>query len=240
MTDTKPQQQFMVTLAEKNQMTPEVLYATLAENVFKPDKHGQLPTPAQQAMFLATCVHYDLNPLLKEAYPFCDGRGGLQTIVGVDGWAKMAKRAGLDFSKLSLRVVWDTKTPGRLFAYTAKYGDLEITETLSECQRDTDPWKHWPNRMLRHKAFIQLVRLVCGISGLMERDEAERIGHASNGSVAIPSERQPLLSENGPNDHADEGSGRLPALDTRDFAEELPAIAPPETAVQDHSDDARS
>jgi hypothetical protein len=42
------------------------------------------------------------------------------------------------------------------------------------CFRNTDPWKQWPRRMLRHKAAIQCARVAFGISGVMEPDEAER------------------------------------------------------------------
>jgi RecT family protein len=46
---------------------------------------------------------------------------------------------------------------------------------MAECVRATDPWKKWPNRMLRHKAAIQCARYAFGFSGIMEPDEYERM-----------------------------------------------------------------
>ena len=51
---------------------------------------------------------------------------------------------------------------------------VQIREYLDECLRDTDPWKKWPKRMLRHKAFIQAARLAFSLSGIEDPDEAER------------------------------------------------------------------
>ena len=46
---------------------------------------------------------------------------------------------------------------------------------MNECRRNTDPWKQWPSRMLRHKATIQAARYAFGFSGIVDQDEAERI-----------------------------------------------------------------
>jgi hypothetical protein len=50
-----------------------------------------------------------------------------------------------------------------------------VTEYLTECRRDTGPWKSHPRRMLRHKAMIQAARLAFGYGGIYDQDEAERI-----------------------------------------------------------------
>ena len=47
------------------------------------------------------------------------------------------------------------------------------TEYLAECSRNTEPWKKWPARMLRHKAAIQTARYAFGFSGIVEPDEYE-------------------------------------------------------------------
>jgi hypothetical protein len=41
--------------------------------------------------------------------------------------------------------------------------------------RDTEPWKKWPVRMLRWKAYIQCARVTFGLSGIYDSDEAARI-----------------------------------------------------------------
>src|SRR5205085_8745151 len=53
---------------------------------------------------------------------------------------------------------------------------MVLTEYLEECQRDTEPWKKWPRRMLRHKALIQCARYAFGFAGIVDPDEAERMG----------------------------------------------------------------
>ena len=50
-----------------------------------------------------------------------------------------------------------------------------VTEYMAECIRNTDPWKQYPRRMLRHKALIQCARYAFGFAGIVDPDEAERI-----------------------------------------------------------------
>ncbi|WP_208431614.1 recombinase RecT, partial [Bartonella doshiae] len=50
-----------------------------------------------------------------------------------------------------------------------------------ECAQDnSDPWKKYPARMLRHKATIQCARYAFGFSGIYEEDEAARIHEANH------------------------------------------------------------
>jgi transposase len=51
----------------------------------------------------------------------------------------------------------------------------KVTEYLAECKRNTDVWRQWPARMLRHKAAIQCIRYAFGFAGIMEPDEYERM-----------------------------------------------------------------
>ena len=55
----------------------------------------------------------------------------------------------------------------------------KITEYMDECKRNTDPWKQFPKRMLRHKAFSQGVRMAFGISNALDQDEAMDMGYDS-------------------------------------------------------------
>ena len=55
---------------------------------------------------------------------------------------------------------------------------------MAECKRNTDPWRQWPNRMLRHKATIQAARYAFGFSGIADPDEAERSADAPRPAVA--------------------------------------------------------
>lgn len=73
-----------------------------------------------------------------------------------------------------------------------------ITEYLTECKRNTDPWNSHPSRMLRHKATIQCARVAFGFAGIKDPDEAERIIEAEvvetvsakKPPVATPQRRQ--------------------------------------------------
>jgi hypothetical protein len=49
---------------------------------------------------------------------------------------------------------------------------VEITEFFSECNRNSEPWKVNPRRMLRHKALIQCARVAFGFSGITDEEEA--------------------------------------------------------------------
>jgi hypothetical protein len=48
---------------------------------------------------------------------------------------------------------------------------VAITEHLSECKRNSEPWK-MEHRMLRHKALMQCARYAFGFSGVTDEDEA--------------------------------------------------------------------
>ena len=61
---------------------------------------------------------------------------------------------------------------------------VEMTEYMDECKRNTDPWRQWPNRMLRHKATIQAARYAFGFSGIADPDDAERTADAPRPAVA--------------------------------------------------------
>lgn len=131
----------------------------------------------QFAAFLLVAKQYNLNPITKEIYAFPAKSGGIQPIVGIDGWCNIINSHpqldGIEFE--------DHLAEGRLTAITCKIyrkdraKPIVATEYMDECKRGTDPWKQWPARMLRHKALIQCARYAFGFSGIMEPDEAERV-----------------------------------------------------------------
>lgn len=130
----------------------------------------------QFAAFLLVAKQYDLNPLTKEIYAFPAKSGGIQPIVGIDGWCNIIN----SHPQLDGITFEDKMLEGKLTAITCRINrkdrehPIECTEYLSECARDTQPWKQWPIRMLRHKALIQCARYAFGFSGIVEQDEAER------------------------------------------------------------------
>jgi phage recombination protein Bet len=139
---------------------------------------GLPPSNAMIASFLIVCDQYDLNPFLKEIYPFIDQNGNLRCIVGVDGWIKTALR----HPQYNGHEFVDHLDPEKnLIAVTAKVfrldrtNSISMTEYMQECKRDTEPWNKWPYRMLHHKAFIQACRYALGMNEITDDDELDRI-----------------------------------------------------------------
>jgi len=159
-------------MADRFGMEAVAFEATLRATVFPKDGSRE-----DFAAFLLVARDYGMNPITKEIYAFPKKGGGIQPIVGIDGWMSLINRQasfdGMEFNdKLD-----DT---GRLIAVTCRMyrkdrgHPIEVTEYMSECGRNTDPWKQWPARMLRHKAAIQCARYAFAISGIQEPDEFER------------------------------------------------------------------
>jgi phage recombination protein Bet len=128
--------------------------------------------------FLVVANQYKLNPFTKEIYAFPAKGGGITPVIGVDGWVNMIHReAQLD----GIEFEYNRAPDGSIESITAiiyrKDMDRPIraTEFLSECRRNSDPWKNMPMRMLRHRALIQCGRIAFGICGIMDDDEAEQM-----------------------------------------------------------------
>ena len=128
--------------------------------------------------FTMVCSTYGLNPILREVFAFPKKGGGIQPIVSVDGWFRIAERHP-QFDGITFEDKIDSS--GKLVAITARVHrkdrqhPVEVTEYLAECARGGDtPWKQWPARMLRHKAAIQCFRYAFGISGIIDQDEYDR------------------------------------------------------------------
>lgn len=143
---------------------PEELMETLKQGVFKDAK------PAEFQALVLTAQEYQLNPILKELYAFPAKGGGIVPIVSIDGWLKIINRQpNLDGLKVEF------SADGEEAKCTINIKDREhpvvVTEYLSECRRNTEPWKQMPKRMLRHKAIIQAARVAFGIGGVFDEDE---------------------------------------------------------------------
>ena len=135
-------------------------------------------TKEQFAAFLLVANEYSLNPITKEIYAFPTSGGGIQPIVGIDGWCNLINsNPQLDGIEFDDHLNDDDK----LTAVTCKIWRKDrakpvmVTEYMAECLRNTDPWKQYPRRMLRHKALIQCARYAFGFAGIVDPDEDERI-----------------------------------------------------------------
>lgn len=142
----------------------------------------------QFAAFLLVADEYKLNPITKEIYAFPTKGGGIQPIVGVDGWMSIIN----DHPDMDGMEFVDRFEDGELKAITCKIyrksraHQTEVTEYMDECYRETDAWKKWPARMLRHKAAIQCGRYAFGFSGIIDPDEYERGVGANLRDVSPP------------------------------------------------------
>lgn len=135
--------------------------------------------PDEVMAFMAVCAQYRLNPLTRQIYAFPTKGGGIAPVVGVDGWIRLANdQPSFDGMAFEYR----NDAGGNLSAVTCRVHrkdrshPVEVTEWMSECAGTTDPWKRWPARMLRHKAMIQALRIAFGFAGIVDEDEAERMG----------------------------------------------------------------
>lgn len=174
-------------MAAKASLDPTRYVATLRETVM-PSKVAV--SNEQLAAFLSVADHYELNPLIKEIFAFPGKGGGIVPVVSVDGWISLINRQPqndgvafddeLDEAGTSLIAV-----TCRIFRKDRSH-PTEVTEYMVECRRDTDVWKKWPRRMLRHKALIQCARIAFGLSGIYDPDEAERMGATVGLSVDPP------------------------------------------------------
>jgi phage recombination protein Bet len=182
----------IIELAAQWKMSAVTMINTLKATVFpQSDTNGKplVVTDAQLMVFLQVCHEYQLNPFTREIYAFPTRGGGIVPMVPVDGWANIVNRNpqmnGVKF--IDDWVVPDPKKPydKSLFSTTAiiyrkdREHPTEITEYMAECcLPNKDPWKRWPARMLRHKAFIQCARIAFSLAGIFDPDEAERIAES--------------------------------------------------------------
>lgn len=163
-----PKRSILAKMAERFNVEPDKMLASLKETAFKSDK---AISNEQMIALLIVADQFGLNPWTKEIYAFPD-RGGIVPVVGVDGWSRIINTNdqfdGMEFKQD------DESCTCTIYRKDRKH-PVSVTEYLSECARGTAPWKSHPKRMLRHKAMIQCARLAFGFGGIYDQDEAERI-----------------------------------------------------------------
>lgn len=147
------------------------LISTLKSTAFR----GQNITNEQMTALLIVANEHKLNPWTNEIYAFPQN-GGIQPIIGIDGWLKLANN-NKEFDGLEYDYKFNES--GDLLAITCKVyrkdrsRAMEATELMSENKRNTQPWKTYPSRMLKHRATAQAIRSAFGFSGIMLEDEAQ-------------------------------------------------------------------
>lgn len=145
-------------------------------------------TREEFAAFILVAKEYKLNPILKEIYAIPKKGGGIQPIVGVDGWYNIMNKHP-QFDALDFEDHLDDR--GNVTAITCRIHRKDrsrpicVTEYMDECRQNSEPWQRWPRRMLRHKAAIQAARVAFGFSGIVDPDEADRFTRPAAAGPAV-------------------------------------------------------
>ena len=176
-------------LAARLDLSPKMLSDTLRATAFNLCK--------DEAQFVAAVVvanTYGLNPILREMTAFPGKSGGVVPVVMIDGWIKLVNRQetynGMKFIDNLLEGEKVNKSGTNMDSVTVEFYikgrdfPIVVTEYMDECfDPSKEPWKRWPRRMLRHKAFIQGARVAFGFSGIYDEDEKDRIIAAEDAVV---------------------------------------------------------
>jgi phage recombination protein Bet len=175
-TEQQPKQNtksVLATLANRYGMEPKAFEITVKATLgLEKCNDGQF------AAFLCVANEYGLNPLTKEIYAFPTKTGGIQPIVGIDGWINLANSHPM-FDGMEFEDSHDSQ--GCLAAITCRIHRKDrrhsicVTEYMNECRGNSGPWKQFPARMLRHKATMQAIRYAFGFAGVMDPDEYDRM-----------------------------------------------------------------
>lgn len=167
----QPSKSVLVRMGERYGIDPDKMLVALKATAFKGNVSNE-----QMMALLVVADHHGLNPWTREIFAF-PSQQGIVPVVSVDGWAKIINSHpqfdGMDFQEAEDGSWIECSIYRKDRAHPTK-----VKEWMSECKRDTQPWKSHPRRMLRHKALIQGARIAFGFAGIFDHDEAERVVEA--------------------------------------------------------------
>lgn len=216
-----PKRSLIATMAAGYSMEPANFAATVRATCMPPNSSDE-----EFAAFLLVAHQHGLNPVTREIYAFPKKGGGIQPIVGIDGWMTLInshpQADGMEFVDS-----FDDK--GKLSAITCRLyrkdrqRPTEVTEYMEECKRASEPWQKWPARMLRHKAAIQAARYAFGFAGIIDQDEAERSPEVITGTVVAPPPPQARIEHEKPSAETVEEIQDGEAFDLNSYLSDLEA-----------------
>lgn len=209
-------------MATRLQVSTDALRKTLMKTAFSECKNEE-----QFIALVIVANEYGLNPLLKEIYAFPGKGGQIVPMVSIDGWISLMNRHP-EFDGIEFDHVFGED--GKLTAIEAilyrkdRNRPVKVMELFDENKRNTDPWKQMPNRMLRHRALIQAVRIAFGFSGIQDETEAEMIDITPQRATRLPDSRDvgEVLGDEIPDHDRDTGEvveQEAPARDSRGMTE---------------------
>lgn len=166
-----PQRRLVGIMAAKFNMEPDKLLPVLKETCFKG------ATNEQMVALMVIANEYNLNPFTKEIYAFPTKGGGIVPVVGIDGWNRIInEHPSFDGIETEFNESGDECTC-TIYRKDRSHPTV-ITEYLSECKRNTEPWNTAPRRMLRHRAIIQCARVAFSFAGIKDEEDAVKIVQA--------------------------------------------------------------
>lgn len=186
----QPRASLVNKFAEKYSVEPNKLLDTLKSTCFKQGGDKEVSNE-QMAALLIVADQYGLNPFTKEIYAFPD-KGGIVPVIGVDGWARIVNEHpqcdGFEFTYADETTEFSTKQVPLWMEVRVYRKDrarpVIVREYFDEVvRRNMQPWQSHPNRMLRHKTFVQGARLAFGFAGVFDEDEGQRIVERDMGSA---------------------------------------------------------
>lgn len=219
----RPKRSLIDTMSAGYHMDPGAFARTVKATCMPPNSSDE-----DFAAFLLVAHQHGLNPVTREIYAFPKKGGGVQPIVGIDGWMTLInshpKFDGIEFDD-------NMDEKGNIASITCRIfrkdrnRPIVVTEYMDECKRPTEPWQKWPARMLRHKAAIQCARYAFGFAGIIDPEEAERSPEVITSSVVAPAPA-PAQVEDMTVDHVAEGidadtAEDAEAIDYGDYFERL-------------------
>ena len=180
---TEKKQSALAAMAERLSIEPAKLHKTLKQTVFKNASDEEM------VALVVVANEHGLNPLCREIYAFPGRGGGIVPVISVDGWIRIMN-SHPKFNGIHFHTNIDEKGAPVSIACTiwvkGRDNPTVITEFMSECKRNTEPWQQYPSPDAQVEGFgpgrsysVWICRL-CRWGGLsIKRRTERRCGEAS-------------------------------------------------------------
>ncbi|QZP06837.1 recombinase RecT [Caenibius sp. WL] len=179
--------------------------------------------------FMALIVvanEYGLNPMLKEIYAFPAKGSGIVPMVSVDGWIRIMNEHpafdGIEFEYTNDED-GNTEAIESIIYRKDRAHPIKTIEYMDECERNTDPWKKSPRRMLRHRALMQGARIAFGFSGIAAEGDEEELGQVIDITPqqpkSLPTQAQLAAEQGDQAARVDETTGEVFETDERGMSQ---------------------
>lgn len=139
--------------------------------------------------FLVVASNLQLNPLAGEIYAFRKKEGGVQVIVGKDGFNTLNNQnpaydgrkffywyqVGNEVKRFNYAMEGYPLVQVECHVFRKDHREAEVAYAkMSEYYRNINTWQTYPTTMLEHKAFLKASKGAFGYAGAVDADEASR------------------------------------------------------------------